>query len=97
MVENVHSVIEQWTGTAPRGCPWAAFLDPFVVRVHRAVGFCEHGEYDWYAPDPSNRLVEGIAFFKRCLNAVFAKRREQERERSQQQAPTRPGTEVIRG
>lgn len=97
MVENVHGVIEQWTGTAPQGCPWAAFLDPFVVRVVRSSAVADDGYLELYEPDPSNRLIEGLAFYKRCRASVESKRMQQERERAQSQRATTPGTEVIRG
>lgn len=90
MVQNVHSVIENWTGVRPIGCPWAAFRDPFTLRVLRALG---SEDLSWSEPDPSNRMVEAVSFYKRVAGTVTNKRREQERETRR----TPPGTEVIRG
>ncbi len=92
MVENVHSVIEQWTGHRPIGCPWAALRDPFTVSVMRALG---SDELAWSEPDPSNRMVEAVSFYKRVRSTVENKRREQDRER--QRSVSQPGREVIRG
>jgi hypothetical protein len=92
MAENVHSVIENWTGVRPIGCPWSAFRDPFTLSVLRAMG---SEDLAWSEPDPSNRMVEAVSFYKRCANTVAAKRREQERE--QQRTQPQHGSEVIRG
>lgn len=92
MVENIHSTIENWTGQRPIGCPWSAFRDPFVQSVLRALA---SDELIWSEPDPSNRMVEAISFYKRVAGTISNKRREQEREQRRTAAP--PGTEVIRG
>lgn len=93
MADNVHSVIEAWTGMRPISCPWAAFRDAFVMRVFQASA-ADVSEA-WSQPDPSNRLVEGVLHFKRALVACRSKRREQ--ESNQPKTQPRPGREVLRG
>lgn len=62
------------------GCPWYAFHDPFVGRVLAAHRFFESGQLAYYAPSPSHRLVEGVAYFHGVLNVLERKQFEQDQE-----------------
>lgn len=78
--EGVMSTIGDWTGgERPVSCPWRAFRDPFVQRV-MSVASLQPGEVSWYAPNPSHRLVEGLAHYRRVGNLVESKVIAAERE-----------------
>ena len=82
MTDGIFSTIEDWTGTRPISCPWSAFFDPFVKRVLFAYRFFVEGQVAWASPDPSARLVAGVACYDAAAKACESKRAEQQREES---------------
>lgn len=84
MVTPVLSVIEEWTGERVTTCPWLAFFDPFVARALDALPAFEKGSLATVLPNPSHRLVSGILFLHRKLNAIECEqiRRDNEKARN---------------
>jgi hypothetical protein len=80
--EPFRMAVFQWLGEAQQSCPWRAFRDPFVARVLDAYRWFESGQVAMHDPDPSNRLVEGIAFYHRALNICQSQLMELDREQA---------------
>ncbi len=82
MTDGILSVAAEWTGTKLTGigCPWRAFFDPFTQRVVDAYRHYDKGQLSTFAPNPSHRLLEGVAHYARTANAIEWKRMELDRE-----------------
>lgn len=78
--------VEGWTGHRPRGgCVWRAMFDPFVKRVLEAYEMAKSGLFAQACPDPSYRLIEGVAYYGRMADLCDAqKQREDEQNRRKQ-------------
>ena len=61
---------ERWTGDRPDTCMWRALWDDFVGRIMQMFRWCEEGNLAWYAPDPSHREVEGLAYYRQVVAGV---------------------------
>lgn len=85
MTDVVLDAVQEWTGDRPASCPWAAFGDPFVVRVLDAFPWFESGQLAVYAPSASHRLVEGVSYLKRVRDRVSSKALALAREERAQQ------------
>lgn len=85
----VLGAIEDWTGDRPPTCPWRAFWDPLVRQVLHAYPWFLKQQLAIVEPEPSNRLVEGIAHYHHALSAVEFKQIEQERKEAQAKAGAR--------
>lgn len=73
-------------GYSVPSCPWRAFRDPLVSEVIGALGFFESGNLSVALPNPSHRLIEGIAFWNQVYNRIHAKQMDLEREVRDQDA-----------
>lgn len=73
----------EMTGQEIETCPWRAFQDPFVARVVRAYRFHESGQLAFVEPDPSHKLVEGIAMYAAIDNRVNSKQLEMQRKKAE--------------
>jgi hypothetical protein len=87
MTHGIRKTMEEMTGHDVGTCPWRAFSDPFVQRVQTAMRFHESGQLAFVEPEPSHKLVEGIAMYNAIDNRVYSKqldmkRKEQERSRA---------------
>lgn len=71
MTATVRQTIKTMTGTHVDVCPWRAFRDPFVGRVLDAMRFFESGQISFRVPNPSHRLVEGIAYYHTIDSRVY--------------------------
>lgn len=70
-------------------CPWSAHRDPLVARVVSLLQFFETGQLALAAPGISNRVMEGIAFYKRVDNRVHCMQLDMERETRKREAASR--------
>lgn len=80
MTAGIRQTIATVTGTPVDVCPWRAFTDPFVARVLHAFRFFESGQLSFALPEPSHRLVEGLAFYAQVDNRVHGYMLDKERE-----------------
>ncbi len=80
MTEGVRKTIDRMTGDRMDGCPWRAFARPIVSRVIEAIQFEENGNLAVAAPDPSHKLVQGIAHYSAVRSRVHGLQQDQERE-----------------
>lgn len=99
MTAGIRQTMETMTGTPVDTCPWRAFADPFVARVLNAYRFFESGQLSFALPDPSHRLVEGLAFYHAVDNRVHGQmldkeRTERKRENERQRALAEMGRRV---
>lgn len=81
------------------GCPWRAFFDPFVQRVLEAFPYFDKGQLAMLHPNPSRRLVQGVGFYARTLNAIDCQQiqRDTERARRERDHGSGRGGIVMRG
>lgn len=70
----------EMTGVESFGCPWRSANAPIVREVLSAMRFEENGNLASYLPAPSQRLLEGIGFWKQVSNRVHSKQMELDRE-----------------
>lgn len=80
MTAGIRQTIQTVTGSPVDVCPWRAFRDPFVARVLAAFRFFESGQLSFALPDPSHRLVEGLAFYSQVDNRVHGHLMDKDRE-----------------
>lgn len=92
MTDGIRSAVQDMTGHFVSGCPWRAFSAPIVREVMQAIQFFESGNLAFANPEPSHRLVEGIAFWNSGYNRMYSRQleveraeRERERQTTQQQ------------
>lgn len=84
--------VRNWTGDRPMACPWNALRDPFVARVLEAHRF--KGELAFAVPQPSHRLVKGLAHFEYVGNRIdqmMWEQRKEQREQERRSAEARRG------
>lgn len=79
-------VVREWTGDTPIGCPWFALRDPFVARVTSAFRFFESGQLDFVEPSPSQRFVDGVAYYAYVDGRVHRKQFDLDTERREREA-----------
>ncbi len=84
MTNGVLQVVDDWAGARPITCPWKAFFDPFVGRVLSAHRFFETGNLAVMMPNPSHRLVEGVALFNSIMARITNMQIEQDRKAEKQ-------------
>lgn len=80
MTAGIRQTIQTVTGVPADTCPWRAFRDPFVARVLNAYRFFESGQLAFALPEPSHRLVEGLAFYAQVDGRVHGHLMDKERE-----------------
>lgn len=96
MTDPVRKAVESYTGTPLYRCPWRAFYDPLVLRVMQAMPFFESGQLGFALPDPSHRLVQGIAFYQSASNRMTAQQMDLERD-ERERARKRAASDESRG
>lgn len=94
MTDGILSTAAEWTGLRPRTCPWRAFYKPFTQRVLHAYRFFESGQLAWVEPDPSYKLVTGVAHYHTAMGRARIAQMEVDRINRR---PDVPGATVVRG